>query len=67
MAQESILSYYYIEGENIAGDYIFDYAPVAMTESQAKHYAKSILEECGKGHLDVYYSETDEFAFDVEI
>ena len=38
-----------------------------MTNLYAEFKAKAILRECGGGHIDAWYAETDEFAFDVEV
>lgn len=62
-----IRSYYYFTGETVDGDFIdFDTAE-AITEAEAKDFAAKELSFLGGGHLDAYYTETDEFAFDVEI
>lgn len=45
------------------------YAETALpfTLEGAEVWARLILEDLGGGHVDVFYSETDEFAFDVEV
>lgn len=62
-----IRSYYYFTGETVEGEFIeFDTAE-ALTEAEAKECAAKELSFFGGGHLDVFFGETDEFAFDVEI
>ena len=67
MTTKEIKSYYYFTGENIDGDLIEGSTSVAMTDENMRDYARAILREYGGGHLDVWYSETDEFAFDMEV
>jgi len=62
-----IKSYFYFTGETIDGDIIEFDTPNAITQLHAELLAKKKLRELGGGHIDVFFSETDEFAFDVEI
>ena len=64
---KDILSYYYFTGENIDGDFIEFDTVRAMTDKDAKAFAEGELVEIGGGHIDAFYAETDEFAFNVEI
>ena len=63
----NILSYFYFTGETIDGDLLELETPNAITEKAAKAMAIAELEEWGGGHLDAFFAETDEFAFDVEV
>lgn len=67
MAQNGILSYYYFEGESIYGDFIEGSTSTAMTDDDMIEYATAILKEYHGGHLDVFYSETDELTFFIEL
>lgn len=60
-------SYFYFTGETIDGDIIEFSTEKAVTVDYAEALAKRTLRTIGGGHLDAWYSETDEFAFDVEI
>ena len=62
-----IRSYYYFTGETVDGDLIDLETVNAITEADAKDYAAKELSYFGGGHIDAFYTETDEFAFDVEI
>lgn len=62
-----IKSYFYFTGETIDGDLIQFDTEKAITSLHAELLAKKALRELGGGHIDVWYSETDEFAFDVEV
>ena len=64
---KDILSYYYFTGETIEGDYLEFETRNAMTDAEAEAFAHEKLLEVDGGHLDAFYSETDEFAFDVEV
>lgn len=64
---KGIKSYFYFTGENIDGDILDVSLAYPMTTQQAKIEAEKELKENGGGHIDVWYSETDEFAFDVEV
>lgn len=63
----NILSYFYFTGETVDGDLLELETSKAITEKVAKAMAITELEEWGGGHLDAFFSETDEFAFDVEV
>lgn len=63
---KDILSYFYFTGETCDGDYLEFSFETPMTQSHAEKVAKKILQESG-GHLDAWFAETDEFAFDVEV
>jgi hypothetical protein len=62
-----ILSYYDFTGENIDGEYIEVSTLEAVTEEEAKNIARLELKYEGGGHIDAWYAETGEFAFDVEV
>ena len=62
-----ILSYYDFTGENVDGEYIEFSTAKAMTEEEAKDIAYFELKCAGGGHIDAWYAETGEFAFDVEV
>lgn len=62
-----VRSYFYFTGESIDGDIIAFDTPNAITQLHAEFIAKKALREVGGGHIDIYFSETDEFAFDVEV
>ena len=62
-----IRSYYYFAGESVDGDYIEFGTTEAVTEGEAKDIARRELKYVDGGHLDAWYAETDEFAFDVEV
>lgn len=62
-----IRSYYYFTGETIEGDLIELETADAITEDEAKDYAAKELSFLGGGHIDAFFTETDEFVFDVEI
>lgn len=64
---KNIKSYYYFTGETVDGEFVDADPDRPMTKKEAEKYAQQILEDLGGGHLDAWYSETDEFAFDVEI
>lgn len=64
---ERILSYFYFTGEDIDGNYIEADWPKPMSDLQAEFEAKAILRHVGGGHIDAWYSETDELAFSIEI
>ena len=65
---KNVRSYYYFTGETVDGDEIYFETTEAVTEEFAREWAEKELNyfQCG-GHIDVWYSETDEFAFDVEV
>ena len=63
---KDVLSYYDFTGENIDGEYI-EYHSGPLTDKEAKDFAKFCLEVEDGGHIDAWYAETGEFAFDVEI
>ena len=62
----SILSYYDFTGETIDGEYIDFSTTNAITEEEAKNFARLELKRVEGGHIDAWYAETGEFAFDVE-
>ena len=62
-----ILSYYDFTGENVDGEYIEFDTTKAITEEEAKNIARFMLICAGGGHIDAWYAETGEFAFDVEV
>lgn len=62
-----IKSYFYFTGEDIDSNLIEISWGKPMTNLCAEFKAKAILRECGGGHIDAWYAETDEFAFDVEV
>ena len=64
---KDVLSYYYFTGEDVDGDEIFFETFKAVTDKEAQNLAIAELNEVGGGHIDAWYSETDEFAFDVEV
>lgn len=64
---KDVLSYYYFTGENIDGEYIEFSTTEAVTEGTAKDIARRELKYVDGGHIDAFYTETDEFAFDVEV
>ena len=64
---EGILSYYYFTGETVDGDEIYFETFKAITDEEAQNLATADLAEVGGGHIDAFYAETDEFAFDVEV
>lgn len=58
---------YYFTGETVDGDFI-SFEVFDVCEKKARKMARKELETVyGGGHLDAFYSETDEFAFDVEV
>jgi len=59
--------YYYFTGETVDGEFVDADPDRAMTKREAKKYARQILKDLDGGHLDAFYSETDQFAFDVEV
>lgn len=64
---DRIKSYFDFTGEDINGNSIEISWGEPMTDLYAEFKAKAILRECGGGHIDAWYAETDEFAFDVEV
>lgn len=62
-----IKSYFYFTGEDVDGNLIEISWGEPMTNLCAEFKTKAILRECGGGHIDAWYAETDEFAFDVEV
>lgn len=60
------LSYYNFTGETIDGEYIEFSTVNAVTEEEAKNLARLELKYVDGGHIDAWYEETGEFAFDVE-
>lgn len=64
---KDVLSYYDFTGENIDGEYIEFSTTEAVTEGEAKDIARRELKYADGGHIDAWYAETGEFAFDVEI
>lgn len=62
-----ILNYYDFTGENVDGDYIEFSTAKAMTEEEAKDIARFEVECAGGGHIDAWYAETGELAFDIEV
>lgn len=62
-----IKSYFYFTGEDVDDNLIEISWGEPMTNLCAEFKAKAILRECGGGHIDAWYAETDEFAFDVEV
>lgn len=62
-----IKSYFYFTGEDVDGNLIEISWGEPMTNLCAEFKAKAILRECGGGHIDAWYAETDEFAFNVEV
>ena len=64
---KDVLSYYYFTGENIDGEYIEFSTTEAVTEGEAKDIARRELKYVDGGHIDAFYAETDEFAFNVEV
>lgn len=60
------LSYYDFTGENIDGEYIEFSTINAVTEEEAKNLARLELKYVDGGHIDAWYAETGEFAFEVE-
>lgn len=64
---KDILSYYYFTGEDVDGEYIEFSTTEAVTEGEAKDIARRELKYVDGGHIDAFYAETDEFAFDVEV
>lgn len=65
--QHRIKSYFYFTGETVDGDIIEFETSKAVTQLYAELLAKKELRELGGGHIDAWFSETDEFAFDVEV
>lgn len=64
---KNIKSYYYFTGETVDGEFIDAEPEFAITKKDAYAKAYALLKDLGGGHLDAWYSETDEFAFDVEV
>lgn len=64
---KNILSYFYLVGETIEDEHVYSETALPFTLEGAEVWARLILEDLGGGHVDVFYSETDEFAFDVEV
>lgn len=64
---KDIKFYYYFTGETVDGEFVDADPDRPMTSKEAKEYARQILEDLNGGHLDVFYSDTDKFAFDVEV
>lgn len=64
---KDILSYYYFTGETIDGDEIHFETFEPVTEKFAKEWAEKELKCLSGGHIDAWYAETDDFAFDVEV
>lgn len=64
---KNILSYFYLVGETIEDEHVYAETALPFTLEGAEVWARLILEDLGGGHVDVFYSETDEFAFDVEV
>ena len=62
-----VKSYFYFTGEDIDGNTFFYETEKAITLLHAELEAKKLLREVGGGHIDMWYSETDEFAGDVEV
>lgn len=62
-----IKSYFYFTGEDIDGNTLFHETEKPITLLHAEFEAKKLLREVGGGHIDMWYSETDEFAGDVEV
>lgn len=60
-------SYFYFTGENFDGDYIEFETSEAVTIETAKDICRRELKVVGGGHIDAWFSETDEFAFEVEV
>jgi len=64
---DRVKSYFYFTGETIDGEEIFFETNRAVTLGVAQEIAIHFFEdELLSGHIDVWYSETGEFAFDVE-
>ena len=61
-----VKSHFYFTGETVDGDEIFFETDKAVSQLQAEFLAKKELRNLG-GHIDAWFSETDEFAFDVEV
>lgn len=59
-------SYFYFTGETVEGEILEFETETPVTRAEAELKAKEVLREVGGGHIDVWYSETDEYAFDVE-
>lgn len=64
---DRILSYFDVTGESADGDVIELSWLNPMTLLHAEFAAKKLLRAFNGGHLDVWYAETGEFAFDVEL
>lgn len=62
-----ILSYYDFTGENIDGEYIEFSTLEAVTEEEAKNIAVRELKYVDGGHIDAWYAETGELAFEIEV
>lgn len=60
-------SYFYFTGENLDGDYIEFDTSEAVTIETAKDICYRELKDVGGGHIDAWFSETDEFAFEAEV
>jgi len=58
--------YYYFTGETLDGDLISFESMEPITEEFAKWKAYDAIRPYG-GHIDAFYAETDDFAFDVEV
>lgn len=64
---DRILSYFDFTGESVGGEYLEFSFDKPMTQLHAEFAAKDMLREFGGGHLDAWFAETGEFAFDVEV
>lgn len=64
---ERVKSYFYFTGETIDGDEIYFETDEAVSQLYAEFLAKKELRDLGGGHIDAWFSETDEFAFGVEV
>lgn len=58
---------YYFTGETIDGDEIYFETSEAITKEFAREWAEKELEYLNGGHIDVWDTETGDFAFDVEV
>lgn len=64
---EDILSYFYLIGETVEDEQVYATTALPLTLEDAEDWVCLALEDSNGGHVDVFYSETDEFAFDVEV
>lgn len=64
---KDVLNPYYFTGENVDGDEISFETFKFITDKEARDLAIAELIEVGGGHIDAWYSITDEFAFDIEV